>query len=403
MNNARLSLTATPLDLASDAAPSPGEVVITEFKVEPPALRQLAQLVDRAREDVNAGKKHLSQIQDFAGGEGVINQLTQGHQDAYRALDDWLGKLADVTLTCVSQAVTDAAGYYERTDRGSAEKLDGTYPETSVTEIREHTGYVPIEPPENTGRFQDVSEPQQHLSAVKDYRSELDGSPDWWDTFSPMVQIGNAIEVVSGVAVMMGLLDHRIDPQAEIVKPWVGDWAGIRAAADVLRNVGHEINGVSTNIKWASQGTEAVWHGNAGDGAAVYLMNLAKPLEETWRPIDELAGKYVEASQEMVKLREAVVGVLNAIGDAAIEAAIAAGVAGGSASTGVGVPLAVVAGLFGAYKIYRVVDGIKEIFGIIGKIDTMIKVVQSAQTKYGTIQNGVKLPALPQSTLSAPK
>jgi hypothetical protein len=132
-------------------------------------------------------------------------------------------------------------------------------------------------------------------------------------------------------------------------------------------------------------------------------MNLATPLQEAWGPIDELAAKYVEASEEMVKLRDAVVGVLNAIGDAAIEAALSAGVAGGSASTGVGIPIAVAAGLFGAYKIYRVVDGIKEIFGIIGKIDTMMKVVQAAQTKYGTIQNGVKLPALPHTNLSVPK
>ena len=378
-------------------------VVITQFSVQPAALRQLAQLLDRAREDVDASRKHLAQIQGFNGGEGIINQLTQGHQEAYRALDDWLTKLANPTLTAVSQAVTDAAAYYERTDTGSAERLDGTYPETYVTEIREHTGYVPIEPPESTGAFQDVSDPQQQLSSIKNYREELDGSPDWWDTFSPMVFIGSSLEIVSEVAVWMGLIPHKIDPQAEIVKPWVGDWAGIRAAADVLRNVGRGLNGVSTNIKWGSQGTEAVWQGNAGDGAAVFLMNLATPLEQTWQPIDELAAKYVEASAEMVKLREAVVGVLNAIGDAAIEAAISAGVAGGSASTGVGVPVAVIAGLFGAYKIYRVVDGIKEIFGLIGKMDTMIKVVQAAQTKYGTIQNGVRLPALPQSTLTAPK
>lgn len=360
-------------------------------------------MLDRAREDVGAGKTHLAKFMDFQGGEGVINQLTQGHQDAYRALDDWLGKLGDPTLTTVSGAVTGAAAYYERTDQGSAKSLDSTYPETYVTEIREHTGYVPIEPPEGTGSFQDVSEPQQHLSEPKDYRAELDGTPDWWDTFSPMAQIGNAIEVVTGVAAWMGLLDHAIDPQAEIVKPWVGDWAGIRRAADVLRNVGHGLSGVSTNVKWGSQGSEQVWQGNAGDGAAVYLMNLAKPLEEAWGPIDELAGKYVQASEEMVKLRDAVVGVLNAIGDAAIEAAISAGVAGGSASTGVGAPIAVIAGLYGSYKIYRVVEGIREIFGIIGQIDTMIKVVQAAQTKYGTIQNGVKLPALPHTNLSVPK
>jgi hypothetical protein len=139
------------------------------------------------------------------------------------------------------------------------------------------TGYVPIEPPESTGSFQDVAEPRDHLVESKDYRAELDGTPDWWDTFSPMVQIGNAIEIVTGVAAWMGLLPHAIDPQAEIVKPWVGDWAGIRRAADVLRDVGHSLSRVNTNVKWGSQGSEQVWQGNAGDGAAVYGVRTTVP------------------------------------------------------------------------------------------------------------------------------
>lgn len=373
------------------------------FKVETAALRELGGLIQRAKEDVDAGKKHLQHMQDFSGGEGVINMIVGGHEEAYQSLSNWMAKLADPTLTGAAQSVSDAAGYYERTERTAIEKLDATYPETYVGDIREHTGYVEIEPPGNTGRFTEVIEPQEHLAKVVDYTVELDGSPNWWDAFSPMVHIGNAIEVVTGVAAWIGVMDHAVDPQAEIVKPYVGDWAGVRAAADVLRNVGHELNGIAANLDWASQGVEDVWQGNAGDGAAVYLMNLGSRLHDVWGPIDALAAAYVTASGEMVKLRDATVNVLNQIGDAAIEAALSAGVAGGSASTGIGAPVAGIAGLYAGYKIYRVVDGINEIFGIIGQLDTATSVLKSAQTEFGNLAQGVNLPALPNSPINAPK
>ncbi|MDQ3404132.1 MAG: hypothetical protein M3548_12145, partial [Actinomycetota bacterium] len=210
----------------------------------------------------------------------------------------------------MSQAVGDSARYYENTDGTAAENLDRTYPETNVTWIREHTGY--------TGYT--TIEPTAHLVEPKDYHGELDGTPNWWDLFSPMAQIGNAIETVSQVAVWLGWLDNPYGPQAELVKPFVGDWAGVRAAADVLRGVGHAVHGVGTNINWASQSADVVWQGNAGAGATVYLMNMARPLDEIWAPIDKLTGEYVRAAEEMVTSRDASVNILNQIGDAAIQA-----------------------------------------------------------------------------------
>ncbi|MGQ0839856.1 hypothetical protein [Actinokineospora sp.] len=373
------------------------------FTVQPAALRELAGLLDRAREDVDKSKTYFAKMENFAGGEGLVNLLVGGHRESYQALSDWLGKLSNPTLTGVSQAVTDSANYYQNTDNASAEKLDGTYPETNVTEIREHTGYVPIEPPEGTGSFGDVTEPTTHLAEPKDYHAELDGSPNWWDVFSPMAQIGNAIETVSNVAVWLGWLEHPYDPQAELVKPFVGDWAGVRAAADILRNVGHAAHSTATNIQWASQSTESVWQGNAGNGAAVYLMNMATPLNDVWGPVDKLAGTYVKASADMTELRDAAVNILNQIGDSAIQAAAAAAVGGGAATTGVGLPVTGLAALFAGYKIHRVIDGIRTLCDIIGKLDTAISVVKAAQTDFGNLQSGVTLPSLPSRPIDVPK
>lgn len=143
---------------------------MTGFSVQPTAVRQLAQQVDRAREDVLATRRHLTKMQDFEGGEGVIGQLTAGRRDAYRALDEWLGALAEPTLSSVSKAIADSAAYYERTDQVSAAELDATYPAADATGQRKHTGYISAEG--SPIEFLDVQEPRGRLNTIKNYHDE---------------------------------------------------------------------------------------------------------------------------------------------------------------------------------------------------------------------------------------
>jgi hypothetical protein len=103
-------------------------------------------------------------------------------------------------------------------------------------------------------------------------------------------------------------------------------------------------------------------------------------------------------------MRDAVVNVLKSVGDAALAAAASAGVAGGASATGVGLPIGILAGAFSGYKIYRVAEGIKQIFEIIGKFDTVVSGVEAAQTNFGSLHHAdVKLPSLPDAPLNAPK
>jgi hypothetical protein len=375
---------------------------MTSFSVQPAAVRQLAQQVVRAREDVAATQQHLAKMQSFGGGEGVVGRLTGGHRDVYQALDDWLGKLANSTLTATAQSINDAATYYERTDQASAEKLDGTYPAADAAGQRKQTGYISADG--TPAEFQDVQAPRGRLNDPKDYRDEMQRDYDWWELASPLAWCGASLEAVSHVAHWLGLLKRPVNPREEIVKPWVGDWAGVRAAADRLNNVGWAVNDIGINIQWASQGSQVAWQGNAGDGAALHLMKLVPPLEEAHTRIDKLAMQYRVASEEMVRLRDAVIVVLDAIGDSAIEAAAAAAVAGGSSSTGIGVPIGILAGAFTSYKIFRVAEGIREILKLIGDIDDVISVTEAAQTNYGSLHHAdARLPELPDTPHTMPK
>lgn len=164
------------------------------------------------------------------------------------------------------------------------------------------------------------------------------------------------------------------------------------------------MNDIGLNIQWAAQGADQVWQGNAGNGATVYLMNLARrfDVDHAWPPIDTLAKQYVEASKDMMNLRDAAVGILNSIGDYAVEAAIACSVGGGAASTGVGAPVAVLAALYAGYKIARVVDGVVELLDVIGKLKTATSLLIAAQDGFAG-PGRLTLPTLPATPIHTPR
>jgi hypothetical protein len=378
---------------------------VTDFSVQPAALRELSAMLGRARVDIDKAKTHLAKMENFEGGTGYLGYCLDGHKAAYRALSDWLGELADPTVSGAAAAVADSADYYEKTDATAAANLDATYPATNVVEYKDDTGYHVVES-EGSARFADVVTPGSHLTEKPhDYGNELYGNTlDWWDALSVMSLAGMAIQRVTEVAVMFGWIDKPFNPMKELAEEFVGDWAGARQAADILRNVGRTVNDIGLNIQWAAQGTDQVWQGNAGNGATVYLMNLARrfDVDNAWPPIDTLAKQYVEASTDMMNLRDAAVGILNSIGDDAVEAAIACSVGGGAASTGVGAPVAVLAALYAGYKIARVVDGVAELLDVIGKLKTATSLLIAAQDGFAG-PGRLTLPMLPATPIHTPR
>lgn len=373
------------------------------FSVQAGALDELAALLRRAHDDVVAAKGHLGAMESFEGGEGFIGGCLAGHQETYRALAEWLATVADPTLAGTAAAVGESANYYRKTDVGAAGQLDATYPPTDVAGQRDKPGYVPIES-EGTARFADCVSAREHLKDLHDYSNELYGTTfDWWDVTSPLAIFGMSIQRVSEVAVFFGWADKPWHPVKELAEPFVGDWAGARQAADVLRNVGRCMTYIGLNIQWGSQGIDAVWQGNAAAGATVYLMNLSRRLDSTntYNPLDTLATQYEAASEDMQNLRDAAVNIINSVGDAAIEAAVACGVGGGAASTGVGAPIAAIAALYAGHKIARVIQGIADLNQVVGELATVTSALKAAQGGFAGPYS-VAMPHMPAAPIDVP-
>jgi hypothetical protein len=168
-------------------------------------------------------------MENFEGGTGYLGYCLDGHKAAYRTLSDWLGELADPTVSGAAAAVAESADYYEKTDATAAANLDATYPATNVVEYKDDTGYHVVES-EGSARFADVVTPGSHLTEnPHDYGNELYGNTlDWWDALSVMSIAGMAIQRVTEVAVSFGWMDTPFNPMKELAEEFVGDWAGAR-------------------------------------------------------------------------------------------------------------------------------------------------------------------------------
>jgi hypothetical protein len=98
---------------------------VTDFSVQPAALRDLATMLGRARQDIDTAKAYLAKMETFDGGTGYLGYCLDGPQAVYRTFSDWLGKLGDPTLSGTA-AVAESANYYEKTDAAVAANLDAT-------------------------------------------------------------------------------------------------------------------------------------------------------------------------------------------------------------------------------------------------------------------------------------
>jgi uncharacterized protein YukE len=98
------------------------------FRVEPQAIRSLADHMHEAHHAADTATQYLHRYSDIGTqGTGVLGQALGSHADFVSQLDRMLarlGKLADASEKALRQAATR----YEHTDRDSAAKIDASYP-----------------------------------------------------------------------------------------------------------------------------------------------------------------------------------------------------------------------------------------------------------------------------------
>lgn len=370
------------------------------FSVVPSDVSALGKQQERLQDDAVKGKSYVTNNTDLGlTGEGLINLVTGGHRNVQSEVENFLAKLADPTASNTAQALAAAARYYRSTDDDQAAAMDRTYPGVDVGAAKRGGREVTAE----VGAFADITDPEEHYQPPKDYNGEFPYEPNWKDIISPGSLLRDAIWKVTEAATALGICDRPYDPFEVVLKPLCGDWAGLRACADVYRNVGAATTAMATNIRWSVQGLEESWTGNAADSATVHLLTLAKALESAKGPLESIAKEYESAANGANEFSASIGVLLADITDAAISAAASSAVAGLAGSTGVGLPVALVVGAFTLTRIYKVVKGIKDIIDLLVRLEAALKTFDAAGNDFGKVDQQNPLPKLPGGTPTVPR
>ncbi|QFU88289.1 hypothetical protein [Amycolatopsis sp. YIM 10] len=162
------------------------------------------------------------------------------------------------------------------------------------------------------------------------------------DAISPTGLYRDVVWGITVLATQIGLMDRPFDPFEGIIKVVSGDWAGLRACADVYTNIGLAVGDMAVNVQWSAQQLDEFWKGNAADSAQTYLYELAKSLKSAQAPFQELADHYVRAADGAHEVGELLGALMCDLIDAGLAFMAGLEAAGASAATVVGAPAAVV-------------------------------------------------------------
>jgi uncharacterized protein YukE len=354
------------------------------FSVDAVALAGLPKMLDRLSDDARAAHVYLSKHTNLHGAEGILNLLVGGHREVVAKVGKFFTTVEGPVAGRLSTEVQIAVNYYRRTDISAAAALDATLPAVQVAGLPVIAGAGPV-------GFVDRVEPQASLVPPKDYSSAF----GFERTFPPILSAGGtAREViwkVTELATKLGICPRPYDPYLEYVRPFVGDWAGLRACAEVFEHLGATSQQMGTNVYGAAIGTKAAWQGNASDSCQNVLKRTEIALREADAPIGKLAEQYKEVAENTHKIAESVAGLLVEATDLAVVALAEAAAAAVTSPTVVG------GVVFGAATAITLVECIKVLHQIAMLVKTAAELAILADRGmrgFNLIDPDVSLPEL---------
>jgi hypothetical protein len=237
--------------------------------------------------------------------------------------------------------------------------------------------------------FADRGEPQNGLTAPKDYSGEYRFEMKWNAYLSPSSYVRRMVLEFTELAVANGLLDRRIDVFNEWVKPLLGDWAGFRACADVYENLANASLTMSANVRSGSIDSQFVWTGNAADSCRQDLNYTTDALNLANTRFHELAAEYRSVAESTYKLAEAVVGLLMVALDIAVAGAADLAVSRGNPAAAIAVH-----GVSAVMNVWRLIEIAMKVLDCIKIAESGAKAFTSGMEGFNVIDPKGPMPSL---------
>lgn len=272
------------------------------FSVEPGAIDGFSKLVGRA---ADGGARAVSyttanaQIDKSVGGEAW--DLVAGSHDQYVSEAKKALEKVKSLLEASEKELTGTARYYRETDRGTAAKLDATYPGSKVPDGASGG---------DAQDFSDVSDAAGVLKPPGDPSNPLvkyaSGHADEYRMNPVQKTLGSVLDLgsPSAMAVEACKLLFDFDPFA-VCTNWVfGDWNKYNDCSEVWGNLASFCDGVAANVRKGTQNVGVTWEGNAANAATVYFDEFTKKLAQIEETFKSLQSCYAQAAQMAFQFAE---------------------------------------------------------------------------------------------------
>jgi hypothetical protein len=235
---------------------------------------------------------------------GIINQLTFTHNRIRRELQGYFGGVrafADEQ----GDKVRDAVELYRTTDRELAETLDQTlFDRPTQDDVRSVVGRLSsldLDARVLQGPYL-PADPASHLRPPPDYRGY---EPSWrppLDTNDELSAGSLARDLIwhgSSFAARFGV-GRPLDIVSEVVVPFTGDWAALKACGDALRCLDRATGDLYGNTRWIADWINSVWQGNAADACWLHVRQLERSLNEVTEARNPVLVLYADAYHDVV-------------------------------------------------------------------------------------------------------
>jgi hypothetical protein len=379
-----------------------------DFFMDHSAVRGLHTMLDEATDYCRETERFIEKHSELDRPDtfGLFQSLYERHADVVDQAASWFHKAADPVMATTADKIGVAIQRFEHTENANTaavidagvptriDTVDVSLPAWDRTQIPTET--TPIG--DVTGAFQWIQIPDQPLRDVDDHLDDpnLRYHPTAWDLLSgPATWARDIVITVSEFLAWLDFIDNPVDPLEELVKPVVGDWAGMQRFVDVLHQAGDAAERTGLGIDRARHMLEPVWRGRSADACVVWLGAVAQPLRDVPNELDAMADQYEAAVKGIIAFRTLLYDLVTSCIDTAVVIAGALAIGGGGAAATGGLSAAVAGLVCGAEIIAfcNAVNGARKAFNDAKMIMTA---VETFQRNFGRLDaGGHQLPNLP--------
>jgi hypothetical protein len=263
------------------------------FSVNTKALVGLPQALDRRSYDLDVAHRYFTTntvIDTF----GVADMLGV-HQRVVAAISTYLSALNTSYADPDADRIRKVIAEYQASDLRAAQRADAaiiglptSIPATPPLTAAEHA-YGPAV-------FDDQRTPTDELITPADPHVDFPYQPNWSDALSPSSVARDTIWKVTSMLTDVGVMDRPIDPFDELVRPFVGDWAGLQRCAEVFTHLGAMLPQASSCVTDEALLVPTVWTGNVAGMCKANLSAFATSLANGFAPLTDLATSYRQVS-----------------------------------------------------------------------------------------------------------